>query len=264
MTTDANELQQDDGVVLPDQLDMSNTVEPKSDSSTDSGEYHEQKHNGVQERINKITADKYNEQRRADDLQKQLDELKSNQPKAEIKSDLVAPELPDDIYDEDAMRKYYVDNSKYQQEVANHAAASVYERQQSESAKRAQEEKQTEFVKGYVNNAIRDGVDMDKLRLAEQSVNQANINESLARYIMADPNGGKIVEFLHDNPSVLHEIAGMDPISAGMKISNEVKPIVLSKTPKVSNAPTPPTDIRGGGVYEKDDFETNYPGVEFI
>lgn len=264
MSEDAIELQQDDDIVLPGQLDKSNTVEPISDSSTDSGENHEQKTNGVQERINKITADKYNEQRRADDLQKQLDELKTQQPKAQVKSDLVAPQLPEDIYDEEAMRKYYADNSVYQQEVASQAATSVYERQQQESQTRTQQEAKQAKVNSYFNNAMKDGVDPDKLRVAEQTVNQANISDDLANYIMADANGGKIVEFLHDNPAMLHEIASMDPISAGMKINAEIKPAVLSKTPKVSNAPTPPTDIRGGGVHEKDDFETNYPGVEFI
>lgn len=264
MSEDANELQQNDDIVLPGQLDKSNTVEPASDSSTDSGDNHEQKTNGVQERINKITADKYSEQRRADDLERQLNDLKSQTPKPEIKSDLVAPSLPEDIYDEDAMRKYYADSAKYNQEVATQAATSTYERQQQERAAKKQETKRNETVNKYVNNAQRDGVDLEKLRVAEQTVSKANISNDLAAYIMNDNNGGKIVEYLHDNPAALHELASLDPISAGMKIANEIKPAVLSTTPKVSNAPTPPTEIRGGGVHEQDEFEKNYPGATFI
>ena len=130
MQEDANGLQQNDDIILPGHLDKSNTVERNSDSSTDSGESHEQKHNGVQERINKITADKYNEKRRADDLERQLNELRTQQPKAEVPSDLVAPSLPEDIYDEDAMRNYYAESAKYNQEVATRAAKSTYEHQQ--------------------------------------------------------------------------------------------------------------------------------------
>ena len=56
----------------------------------------------------------------------------------------------------------------------------------------------------------------------------------------------------------------MDPISAGNMVLTEIKPLALSTTPKVSNAPEPIPDIRGGGATDKDDFERSNPGTTFI
>ena len=86
----------------------------------------------------------------------------------------------------------------------------------------------------------------------------------LGRHIMSDPNGGKIVEYLHDNPAEMHDILSLDPMSASIKIANVIKAKALSTTPKVSNAPEPLPNISGGGTLEKDDFERKFPGTEFI
>jgi len=254
-------------VVLPGQLAQSEPVETTSDSSPDSGETHEQKHDGVQARFNKITAEKYQAQREKDDLQRQLDEVQAKLSTAQPDPQVVTPDspkLPNDIFDEEAMRKYYADSAVYNQNVATNAAKSTYESQQKSAAEQADKAKQAEFVGTYANNAVRDGVDIDKLRVAEQAINQAGINPQLAEYIMKDANGGKIVETLYDNPALMHELLAMDPISAGMKIATDIKPMALSKTPKVSSAPTPPTEIKGGGVHEQDEFERKYPGAQFI
>lgn len=258
-------IETEDKIVMPAQLDANQQGGNVSDSSPDSGDNHEEKHNGVQDRINKITAEKYQAQREKDELKKQLDELQAQSAKPETPSvSIDEPVIPADIYDEDAMRKYYADSAKYNREVAAVAAQSTFERQQKDSVEQASKAKQNEVLQGYANNAVRDGVDMEKLRIAEQAINQAGINQQLAEYIMKDANGAKIVETLYDNPALMHEVIGMDPISAGMKIANEVKPMALSKTPKVSNAPTPPTEIKGGGVIEQDEFDTKYPGAQFI
>ena len=253
-------------VVMPGQVSQSAEPEVNSESSTDSGVNHEEKHNGVQERFNKLTADKYTEKRRADDLQRQIDDMKSAAPTAPVvpAESFDAPKLPDDIYDEDSMRKYYSDSAKYNQQAATKAAQSTYEQQQKNTTEQAAQAKRQEVVNKYTSNAVRDGVDMDKLRLAENTVNQSGINPQLIDYIMNDINGAKIVETLHDNPALMHEILSLDPISAGMRIASEVKPLALSKTKNISNAPTPPTEIKGGGVHEQDEFDKNYPGATFI
>lgn len=253
-------------IVMPGQLSQSNPVEAISDSSTDSGESHEEKTNGVQLRINKITADKWTETRRADDLQRQLDEMKIAAPKApEVKPQaLDAPKLPDDMYDEEAMRKYHTESATYNQQIATKAAQSTYEQQQQNTADQAAQTKHQEAMNKYTSNAVRDGVAMDKLFLAEQALKQAGINQELATYIMKDANGAKIIETLYDNPALMHEVLSLDPVSAGMKIASEVKPMALSRTKNVSSAPNPPAEIKGGGVHEQDEFDKLYPGATFI
>ena len=70
----------------------------------------------------------------------------------------------------------------------------------------------------------------------------------LLERIVSDVNGAKVAEFLVDNPAEMHEILALDPVSAGIKIANEIKPRALSKTPKVSGAPEPIADVKGGGT----------------
>lgn len=241
------------------------TTEEPVDSSPTSESEHEVKSNGVQQRINDITAKRYQEQRRADELQAKLDALEAQKPAQPVQTEnLVAPSLPEDIYDEDAMKKYHGDMVEFSRKSAETAATSIYERQQQQGQEQAQQVKQKEVLDKYTTNALRDGVDLDKLRVAEQTINQSGISPELGAFIMNDPNGAKIATYLADNPSEMYEIVGMDPVSAGIQIANQIKPKVLSQTPKVSNAPDPIPEVTGGGFVEKDDFDKTYPGYEIL
>lgn len=265
MTTDAQEPNFDDE--LQGQQAPENEV--NSDSSPDSGENHEDKHNGFQQRINKVTADKYAEKRRADALQKELEELKKSSPTSEpvttpTPQSTARPELPDDIYDEKKMRKYHNDMIAYNERIAQEAsqkAAGNWEQQQKAEA---QKQQQSQILQSWQQNAIKDGVDFDKLHAAEQVVNQAGISEQLATHIMRDANGPKIATYLADNPALLYEVISMNPTDAAVKIATEVKPQALSTTPKVSSAPEPIAEINGGGYVDKDEFDRKYPDTEFI
>ena len=237
----------------------------EAESSPASEDNHDKKHDAVQERINKLTAKRYEEQRRADSLEAKVKELEAAQATPALTpSNIQAPKLPDDAYDDSAMAQYHSDMSAYSVKVAQDAANKTYEQRQNQAAQQKVNDSQQQAVSTYATNAARDGVDMDKLRVAEQMLNQAGISDNLGSFIMGDPNGGKIVEYLGDNPSEAYELLRLDPVTAGIKIANEIKPRALSTTPRVSNAPAPTPDIRGGGTLEKDDFERNYPGTVFI
>lgn len=247
--------------VILDDPDTKSTADP----STASEDNHEQKHSGVQKRINDLTAKRYEEQRRADALEIKLANMEKAQaqPIQQVAT-VEAPTMPDDLYDRDAMAKYHQDMTAYSVKVGQDASKTTFEQQQRAVIEQQQKTAQEQSVSAYASNAVRDGVDMDKLRAGEQLLLSAGINPSLGDYIMSDPNGGKIVEYLHDNPADAHELLSLDPVSAGIKIANEIKPRALSTTPKVSNAPEPIPEITGGGVVEKDEFDKLYPGTEFI
>ena len=168
------------------------------------------------------------------------------------------------MYDSEAVAKYNRDMAEYNRKVLAAESERIrLEQAEEEKARKINAERQ-QAISAYAANAVRDGVDMEKLRVAEQAINQAGISPELGAYIMNDVNGGKIVEYLYDNPALMHEVLSLDSVSAGIKIASEIKPAALSTTPKVTNAPEPPTEIRGGGVSDKDDFERNYPGTQFI
>ncbi len=245
-------------------LNESNLPTDNVESSTTSEEQHEPKHNGVQKRINEITAQRYAAERERDELRKQLEEANKSKPQTPTTSDLVTPSLPDDLYDEDAMRKYHQDMVKYNQEIAQQAGKTAFETQQQQIKQQQAQQQEQELIGSYARNAISDGVDVEKLKVAETSLAQAGISPELGRYLMSDRNGGKIVEYLHDNQELMHEVLSMDPVSAGIKIATEIKPAALSTTPKVSAAPDPVPSFTGGGAEPRDDFESKNPGTEFI
>ena len=256
----------EDAPVEVDEDDLgqdSESIEANSDSSSDSEEKHESKSNGVQERINQLTAKRYEEQRRADELQAKLDAIEASKSKP-IADAPEVPAYPDDLYDDEKMRKYHADMIAYNQKMALAASKATLLEYQQSAANAGKKTAQQEVVSSYAANAVKDGVDMDKLRLAESALNSAGISDALGSYIMRDKNGGKIAEYLYDNPSVMHEIISLDPVSAGIKIASEIKARALSTTPRVSGAPEPTPEIKGGGMAEKDDFSRRYPGTTFI
>jgi hypothetical protein len=261
-----------EGIVMPAVTSdpvtpVSTQPEINAESSPASEENHDNKSNGVQQRINDLTAKRYQEARRADEAvealakyQAQANQAPSNQPVQEN----IAPVLPEDIYDEDSMRKYHEDSQTYYTQTAQGAAKSQFESQQQESVQQAQNAKHQTNVDNYTKNATRDGVNFDKLALAEQTLKQNGLGNELGNFLLNDTNGAKIVEYLSDNPAEMHEILSLDPVSAGIRIANEIKPKVLSQTPKVSGAPDPIPEVKGGGYVAVDDFDKKYPGATII
>ena len=244
------------------------TPDVSAESSPASEETHESKSNGVQGRINDLTAKRYKEERRANEAEQELAKLKAqyvnNAPTSEPAQNTNVPVLPDDIFDEDAMRKYHVDSQSYYTQTAQGAAKSQYEQQQQESAQKAQSAKHQVSVDSYASNATRDGVNLDKLLIAEQTLKQNGLSNELGSFLLNDVNGAKVVEYLSDNPAEMHEILSLDPVSAGIRIANEIKPKALSQTPKVSGAPDPIPEVKGGGYVAVDDFDKRYPGAVII
>ena len=239
--------------------------EPVAESSPASEDNHEKKHDGVQERINKLTAKRYEEQRRADALEAKLKEMEQQQAQPQqAPITIAAPVMPDDVYDTEAMSKYHQDMVSYSTQVAQQAAAQTFEQRQQAEQLQAQQAAANQAVSTYASNAVRDGVDLEKARAAENFLKQAGITESLGNYLLNDPNGAKIVEYLGDNQADAYELLQLDPVTAGIKIATEIKPRALSTTPRVSNAPEPIPTISGGGVVETDEFSKQYPGTEFI
>ena len=272
MTIDANE-SVDEPIEMPSTT-SNEGIEANLDAQSNDGpspsseENHEEKSNGVQKRINDLTAKRYSAEREANELRGKLEKYEANQSapaqQATIETPLAAPSLPDDLYDDDLMRKYHNDMATYTNVVATNAATSTFENQQKQSLQKTQQAQHKEVIDTYASNAIRDGVDMNKLAGVEQTLNQAGITPELGRFLMNDTNGAKIAEYLADNPSEMYSILKMDAVSAGIEIATKIKPKVLTQTPRVSNAPKPIADVSGGGYVEKDDFDTIYKGYEII
>ncbi|CAM0101213.1 hypothetical protein PODOV084v1_p0006 [Vibrio phage 340E47.2] len=249
----------------PEQPQADNTEQPSADSSPASEETHEQNQNGVQERINKLTAKRYAAEREADAERKKNAELQAQIDKYNQKpSELVAPTLPDDIYDHEAMVQYHNDTTEYNRKVAEQAGSQAIENQNKTQQQQQQEAKARETITAYAENAIKAGISEEKLIASNKSLNDAGISPDLGELIMTDPNGGQIAAYLHDNPAMMQEVLNNGVARAAIIIETKVKPAALSTTPKVSGAPDPLPTFKGTGAEVKDDFESKNPGTVFI
>ena len=268
MNTDANE-SIDESVVMPstgsgDSIEASSEIQSNSTPSVEPEDNQDKKSRDFQTRFNEQTKRAYTAERELNELKAKMEQNTHQPATQEPAENTNVPVLPEDIYDEEAMRKYHVDSQAYYTQTAQGAAKSQYEQQQQESAQQAQNAKHQVSVDSYASNATRDGVNLDKLLIAEQTLKQNGLSNELGSFLLNDVNGAKVVEYLSDNPAEMHEILSLDPVSAGIRIANEIKPKALSQTPKVSGAPDPIPEVKGGGYVAVDDFDKRYPGAVII
>lgn len=188
---------------------------------------------GYQKRINKVTADKYAEKRRADDLQAKLDAI-NNAPKPEQ----VKPTLESHDYDEEAFTSANI-SYQVQQELAKRAQldkAAIVEAQQQQAT-------------AAFNAKVADLGKPD----FDDKVNQIPLlPEGVAEALMLSDNGAEIAYHLGEHLDQADAIAGMTPAQAMMEIGRISVNMNTQKQPKLSAAPTPIEPLNSGGALSAD------------
>lgn len=208
------------------------TEEASPASEVDTTSEHAQ--DAVQKRINKITADKYAEKRRADDLQAKLD------AQAEIKPVLPAdaPQLEDFDYDD----------SKHQ------AAVIQYEVQKAlESAQQTTNQQQAEQVRQKVANNFTS-------KEAEYLAKHPEYSEEVANLPMFNQDtlnaiyelGPQVSHYLAKHLDVANEVASASPTMAAVKLGQISMGLTAdNKTVKPTTAPEPVKTLSGGATVSK-------------
>lgn len=237
--------------------------EPETETNTEETEAHNGK--GLQERFNKLTAEKYAEKRRAEQLEARLKELeaKAEQP-ASLPDDLTEPQLPEDTWDNEQMKKYHQEMLAYNRKLAKHEAQSTLKANQSELQTQKQQQQQQEVMQNFAKRAIDSKVDLQNLQTAGTSLAQAGMSADLQMMILEDDAGPQITMYLANNPDLAHELIGMPSYRAAVKLATEVKAKVLSTKPKVTKAPDPLPEGKGVGSREQDDFDRQFKGAKFL
>lgn len=220
-------------------------------------------------RINKITAEKYEQKRRADELEKRLRELESKSTQQTSNSGSEAPKpptLPDDLFDEDAMRKYHADMISYQDQAAlyhgGRAVNDVLSRTKTEEQERLRAQDNARIITEYAERGLASGLTIEQMQANEQILVSHGISPELGLHIMSDEKGASIVNHLASNPDALEQLNSMNPFKAAAFIESFIKPN-LAKVKTVTSAPDPVESISGGGIREKDDFDRLCPGATF-
>ena len=219
----------------------------------------------VNKRINQITLEKYTAIRENDALKKRLAELeagKESNTQEPVKQSFAPPVLPDDIYDEEQMRKYHADMTTFATESAVESARSVYEQQQESLRESKAAESRAQLINNYAEGGLRGGLTIEQMQLNEQVIVGSGLNADVGEFIMGDESGAAIADHLANNPEVLHKINTMSPMQAASYITSQVK-VNLAAPKTVTSAPDPIMPISGGGVREQDEFDRLCPGASF-
>jgi len=212
--------------------------EPKGD---------EPKANGVQERINKITADKHKEIRlreasdkKADELQKKLDEFEANKPT------LKEPNLEEHNYDEDAFNKATVAFQVQEQVKAELTTQKA--KQISIDQEAAAEQVQVTFDERAA------ALGKDDFAAKASAIPQ--LPAGVVDAIMTLENGAEMVYHLGSNLDKADSLAKMTPMAAMMELGKISASMSVKPEIKTSAAPDPIEPVTAGSALsEKMDDE---------
>ena len=239
--------------------DISAGSEPETDTKP------EEAKNGLQERFNKLTAEKYAEKRRADEFERKLQEFEAKQTQVQaLPSDLTAPLMPEDTWDNDQMRKYHSELNDYYRKVAQHEARSALSNTQAEQGKALKQVEQQKVMQAFGKRAVDAKIDMQSLQDAGNALFNAGLNQDLQMLILEDEAGPKLTMYLAQNPELANELIAMPTYKAAIRLAVEIKAKALSKMPKTSRTPNPIQEGKPGSMREQDEFERKFKGATII
>ena len=194
---------------------------------------------GVQKRINKITADKYEEKRRADSLQQRLDAMEQQQPVSQQSTA------------EPTLEGCDFDDAKYQSALMDHK---LDQRQAQQQATQSQATEQARV--GAINRAF----DAQVAAITETApdyqeviANVPQLPSQTLETVMQMDNGAQVAYYLGKHLDVADEIASSSPMVAAMRLG-EIRAQLANTKPNIkpSAAPAPVETLTSGGGISKD------------
>jgi hypothetical protein len=204
----------------------------------------------VQRAINKQHRRFREEERKRQDLEEQLRDTQAKLAKfTQTEQEIVIPPIPDpwdENYDQlVAQREEAI--VKRTQVAAQRQAEEDRLQREAQSAKVQAEETRQKTLQGYAERAKKAGIKIEDLVVASNVVADARVSQPVAEFLLTDPDGPLITAYLADDANTveLYELAGLNPVSAGMKmIELREKARSLFGKPK-KKAPKPPRVVTG-------------------
>jgi len=201
---------------------------------------------GFQKRIDKVTADKYKEKNRADELQKRIDALEAANSENELKK----PKLddPDIDYDDDAF-----DKATHDYNVAQGVKQALAEQQRELTAKQ-----QKDAAQKVSDDFIAQVKGLGKADFDERANAIPNLPEGVASALMGYDKGAEMIYHLGspENAEKAAELASMTPAMALMEIGKLSIKLTAKPEIKTSAAPEPIETLRSGAALKSDIGDT--------
>lgn len=210
----------------------------------------------VNKRINEITFQKYEEKRKREQLEEELNQLKAKIEKQNTSSDDVQiPDLPD-VYDDDYEEKIRAREAALKKAAELNARKTFLKEQEQQVLQEKMKRQQDEVMK-QVNNmyssAKKLGISEEELKSADATVSNFIKDPSIARFILAQDDAALIVKYLSSSAQELESLSSMDPLHASVRIATKIaseakklKPSSITQTPD-------PIEIPKGKATLKDD-----------
>jgi hypothetical protein len=190
----------------------------------------------IQERINEITRQKYEEKRRADELQRQLDAANANKqqvPKEE-------PTLEQFDYDEDKLNQARIERQvaiQLEKERQQQALQTQQAQRNQEAAKFSA--KEAEYSKKHEN-------------YLESIKNLPQLHPETLSALYAMENGPEIAHYLGEHLDIADNVATSNPVLAAVELG-KISAVLSSSNRKikVSKAPAPVKTLSGQSTVGK-------------
>ena len=207
---------------------------PEVSEEVETGDTAKPEVDGVQKRINKITADKWAEKRRADALQAQLDNQQQQAQPTNV------PKLEDFDYDDEAYQTALIDykvNAATNQMAQNNANAALA--QEQADTQRKFDESATVFAQ-------------DRPDFSETIAQVPNLHPSTLNAIMHSDNAPALAYHLGKNLDQADALTQMSPDAALMELGRINSVISQPKPVKTTSAPKPIDALSQSGAVESD------------
>ena len=233
----------DDNMPPLDPAPEQETVEAVSETTEASAPQAEVKPvevDNTQKRINKITAEKYAEKRKAEGLQRELDALQAAQRPVETK----APTLEDFDYDDAAFNAASISH-QIKQGVADES-----QRLQQQGVAAQQEAVRQQKAQAF--DAQIAEVTVSKPDYQEVIKNLPEFKQDTLDAIMSSDQGAELAYALGENLELADEIASASPMVAAMKLGELSARLKQKPEIKTSAAPSPIEPVSSGGSLSKD------------
>jgi hypothetical protein len=181
-------------------------------------------------------------ERRADELQRQVNDLQARVP-VEQRPVVQAPPDPFAISDEEYRRNLAQrDQQVLAQANFDHQRQQQQEQQQRFLHEQAQQQTQQldEKIQDYAGRAAKLGIKAAELQVAGNAVGQYGISAELGQYILESEQGPLITTYLANNPIELDELRHLSPAQAAVVVETKIKQKAIASQPKkVTDTPDP-------------------------
>lgn len=233
--------------------DSATDSEPEHDENTD-GEDEQQRIN--QEKIDAAIARQHakfrEEQRRRIAAEQQLQQyggMQQNEPEPQLyEIDEYADDIQAEVRKRDqSLREHLQWQQRQQQRQADQQSyqQQTYQQQQQQAAEQAQK---------FFDTAKKDGIDQQQLNTAIQTVGQYQLGQEVAQYLMSDDRGHQVTMALAKQPTLLADLAFMQPHERILHIERNVRSKVSAPKPRQSKGSQPPKRVRGRASDVSDRF----------